>query len=52
MDKPKAPNVKPEDRRPMTVEERTLVLLQLRQQMQELHARLEFLKLMIRLGVR
>jgi hypothetical protein len=52
MDKPKAPNAKPEDRRPMTVEERTLVLLQLRQQMQELHARLEFLKLMIRLGVR
>lgn len=51
MNKPQAPDFNPE-RRPLSVEERTLVLLRLRQQMQELHARLEYLKLMIRLGVR
>jgi hypothetical protein len=39
-------------RRTLTLEERTQALLELRRQMQELHARLEYLRLMLKLGVR
>lgn len=51
MSHPDHPDANPP--RPMlSLEEKTQALLELRRQMQELHAHLEYLKLMLKVGVR
>jgi hypothetical protein len=53
MNSPSRPDGTPSQQpRALSLEERTQALLELRRQMQELHARLEYLRLMLKLGVK